>query len=191
MAHDNTEIEIKLAASPEIFSRIRKRLSREATPSGKTHHVDTYFTPSHRNFVSPQYPYEWLSIRRRGDDTLLCYKHWHPEGSERTTHCDELETVLKDPDQVERILKAVDFSELVTVDKTREAFRVGEDFEVAMDTVKELGHFVEIESLRSMGSVEETRERLKELARDLGLDPLRLERRGYPYQLMKKKGLVG
>jgi adenylate cyclase, class 2 len=190
MAHDNQEIEIKIPVSEETFLMVREKLLAIARPGPKTNQVDRYFTPGHRSFVEPRYPFEWLSVRRRGGKAILTYKHWYPENQELNTHCDEFETELSDPEQMERILKVLDFRELVTVDKTRETFYFEGKFEVCLDQVRDLGFFVEIEATADLGSVEETRARLLEFAARIGLPEPVMDKRGYPYELMKKKGLL-
>jgi adenylate cyclase class 2 len=190
MAHNDTEIEIKVALGREAFLRLRDKLKAIARPAGKSNHADRYYTPAHRNFVEPRFPFEWLSVRRRGDSAILTYKHWHPENSETATHCDEFETLIESPEQLEKLLSALDFRELVTVEKERESFIYKDEFEISLDVVKGLGHFVEIEAARDFGSVEAARKRLFGLARSLGIDVSGLDKRGYPYQLMSKKGLI-
>ena len=76
------------------------------------------------------------------------------------------------------------------VDKERETFIFEDQFEIALDKVKELGFFIEIESLRDFGGVEETRTKLLEFAERIGIENPTLDKRGYPYELMKKKGLL-
>ena len=64
-----------------------------------------------------------------------------------------------------------------------------DEFEIALDDIKDLGHFIEIEAIRESGSVEETRKRLFEFAEQLDIDISKTQKRGYPYLLMKKMGL--
>ena len=64
-----------------------------------------------------------------------------------------------------------------------------DEFEIGLDTVKDLGFFIEIESIKDFGSVEKTRKKIFEFAELLGIDHSR-ELRGYPFLLMKKKGLI-
>jgi adenylate cyclase class 2 len=190
MAHDGMEIEIKVALDREAFLKLRERLKAVAKTKGRSNHVDRCYTPAHRNFMEPRFPFEWLSVRRRGDRAILTYKHWHPENSEMHTHCDEFETVVERPEQLERLLSALDLREMVTVEKEREVFIYRDEFEVTLDVVKGLGHFVELETVKDFGSVEASRKRLFDFARTLGIDISGLDRRGYPYQLMMKRGLV-
>ena len=83
------------------------------------------------------------------------------------------------------------FREMVTVKKHRERFVFKGDFEICLDSVEDLGYFIEIESLRDFGGVEKTRGKLLEFAEALGLKDQRMDKRGYPYELMKKRGLLG
>ena len=190
MAHDNTEVEIKIPVDEKTFAIAREMLVKVATNKGTSRHSDTYFTPSHRNFVELRFPFEWLSIRRRGDNAFLTYKRWHPHNSENQTHCDEFESIIGNPEQLGRVLSALNFRELVTVEKTREVFIYNNELEIALDVVKGLGRFIEIESLKDFGGVEETRKKLIDFSARIGIPNPRMDKRGYPYELMKKRGLI-
>lgn len=190
MSHNDTEIEIKIKIDGNVFSKVRKKLEQTAKFEKKVRQSDEYFTPAHRNFVEPKFPFEWMSIRKRGDKTILNYKHFIPEDAEVHTHCDEFETEIKNSEGLKKIFSAVNMKSLVTVDKEREVFIYNGEFEVALDIVKDLGYFIEIETMRDFGSVEEARKRLFELAKSLGVDTSNPDLRGYPYLMMEKKGLV-
>ncbi len=190
MAHDNIEVEIKIPVDEKTFAIAREKLVKVATNKGISRHSDTYFTPSHRNFVELRFPSEWLSIRRRGHRAILNYKHWYPENREFNTHCDEFETVVSSPEQLERILSILNFRELVTVEKQREVFVYSDEFEIALDVVNDLGRFIEIEALKDFGGVEETRKRLIDFSARIGIPDPKMDKRGYPYELMKKRGLI-
>jgi adenylate cyclase class 2 len=190
MSNNNIEVEIKVSVDEDTFLEVKERLNDVAKFVKNSHQTDEYFTPAHRNFVKPKSPFEWLSIRRRGDKTILNYKHWHPENAEVRTHCDEFETEIKDPDQLNRLFSILDFKKLVTVEKDRETYMYNDEFEIALDTVKGLGNFIEIESIKDFGGVEETRKKIFEVAKKLGIDTSKVNERGYPYLLMKKKELI-
>ncbi len=190
MSHNDTEIEIKIKLDSESFSKIREKVENTAKFVKKVRQSDEYFTPAHRDFVEPKFPFEWLSIRKRGDKAILNYKHWHPDNAEIHTHCDELETEISNPEGLKKMFAAINMKSLVTVDKEREVFTYEDEFEVALDVVKELGYFVEIETTKDFGSVEEARKRLFEFAKILGVDTSNPDLRGYPFVLMEKKGLL-
>lgn len=187
MANNNVEIEIKIPLDEDAFLKVKEKLKKIANFVKTLQQKDDYFIPVHRNFVEPKFPFEWLSIRKRGDKAILNYKHWYPENVEIATHCDEFETEIKNPDQLEKIFSVLNFKKLITVEKEREVYIHNDEFEIALDTVKELGHFIEIEAMKDFGSVEATREKLFEFAKYLGIDISKTDKRGYPFLLMKKR----
>lgn len=190
MAHNNVEIEIKIPISKNKFLEIKSKLKKIARFIKKTSQKDSYFSPTHRNFVAPKFPFEWLSIRERGKKNILNYKHYHPENVQETTHCDEFESEVSQIKQLEKIFSAINLKKLVTVDKTRELYQFKDQFEVAMDKVKDLGYFIEIETIKDFGSVNEVRKKLFEFAKYLEIDISKPDFRGYPYLLMQKKKLI-
>lgn len=190
MAANNLEIEIRIPLDENIFSDIKEKLEKFGKFEKSFHHIDDYFTPVHRNFLEPRYPFEWLSIRKRGGKTILCYKHFHPENVENTTHCDEFETEITNPENLEKMFATLNFRKLITVEKEREVYLYKDEFEIALDDVKELGRFIEIEALKDLGGIEVTRNKLFELARTFGIDTSKESKRGYPHLLLKKKGLI-
>lgn len=187
---NNVEIEIKIPLDEDSFSKLREKLKKIAKFENRSQQTDEYFTPAHRDFVAPKFPFEWLSIRKRGKKAILNYKHWYPENAEVTTHCDEFETEVESHDRLKKIFAELNFKRLVTVDKEREIYIYKDEFEIALDVVKNLGYFVEIEALKDFGGVEATREKLFEFAKSLGLDTSKRNLRGYPFLLMKKGGLI-
>lgn len=183
------EIEIKICLDKNSFSKVRKKLKKIAKFKGKAHHIDEYFTPAHRNFVKPKYPYEWLRIGKRGDKSLITYKHWYPENTDDTTYCDEYETEIGGIGTLKKIFSALNFKKLITVDKKQETYLFDNKFKITLDKVKNLGYFIEIEAKKDLGGIKKTRKKVFEFAKKLDLDPFKRDKRGYPYLLMKKKGL--
>ncbi len=190
MAHNDTEIEIKIPLTEESFKKIKDKLRKEAKFMKKSSQEDMYFNSPRRDFLAPKFPFEWLSVRKRGDKAILNYKHWHPENAEVHTHCDEFETEISEPEKLEKIFSALDFKKLVAVEKERESYNYNNEFEVGLDMVRDLGYFIEIEVIKDFGSVETARKKLFEFAEKLGIDASNPDERGYPFDLMKKKGLL-
>ena len=185
------EIEIKIKLDETSFSKVKEKLDKIAIFKKKLQQVDDYYTPKHRNFVEPKIPYEWLRIGKRGDKTILNYKHWYIDKEAGTgTHCNEFETHINDSEQMEKIFSSLDFKKLITVDKEREVYVFKDEFEIVLDVVKDLGHFIEIEAKKDLGSVEETRKKLFNLAKNLGIDISSPDKLGYPFALLQKKGLI-
>jgi adenylate cyclase class 2 len=190
MADNNIEIEIKVPLDEISFSRVKEKLGEIAKFEKTSKQIDEYFTPAHRNFVEPKYPFEWLRVGERAGKIILAYKCFHPENVEEFSHCNEFETEIKNSDQLKKIFSALDLRKLVTVEKEREIYIYKGEFEIALDKVKELGHFIEIEAIKNLGSIEETRKKLFEFAKILEIDASQRDKRGYPYIMMEKLGLI-
>ncbi len=190
MAVDNIEIEIKVPVDEKTFFEIRKKLDAIAKFKKQSKQRDEYFTPFHRNFVDTPRPFEWLSIRDRSGAYTLNYKNFHPEKAEIFTHCDEFETKIENIEQFKKLFSALDFKSLIVVEKERNVYIYKDEFEIALDFVKELGNFIEIEVIKDLGGVDKAREKLFDFAKELGIDISKADNRGYPNLLMKKKGLI-
>jgi len=190
MTKDDIEIEIKVPIDKILFSSIKTKVKELAIFKGSSKQIDVYYTPIHRNFIEPEYPFEWLSIRNRDNKTILNYKHFYPENVKSTTHCDEFEVSIENLEQLQKTFEALNFKKLITVNKEREVYVYKDEFEIGLDNVEELGHFIEIETIKDFGSVELARQELFEFAKKLGVDTSRTDKRGYPYLLLEKKGLM-
>lgn len=190
MAHDNMEIEIVVQLDREMFSEVRGKVKGICKFVKTSKQVDEYLTPKHKNFVEPKYPFEWLSIRERGEKVILNYKHFYPEHEEEQTHGDEFETEVKNIGHLRKIFEALEFKKLVTVEKERENYTYRDEFDIALDNVKGLGTFIEIEAIKDFGGIKATRKKVFEFAESLGIDVEKRNNRGYAYLLMQKEGLV-
>ena len=190
MANNNIEIEIKIPVTEQEFQNAKKILEATSKFSKKSEQEDEYFTPAHKNFLEPKHPFEWLSIRKRGSGFLLTYKHFHPENSEFMNYCDEIETEIKDGENLKKIFNSLNFKSLIIVKKQREMYKYKDEFEICLDTVDNLGSFIEIEAIKDFGSVDLTRLAITEFAKQLGLDGEKKATKGYPYLLMEKLGLI-
>jgi len=69
------EIQVQIQRSNKLISFLEK----QAKFLGKKHQIDTYFTPSHRDFTSVRPILEWLRLRKSGKKYSINYKKWHLE----------------------------------------------------------------------------------------------------------------
>jgi adenylate cyclase class IV len=104
MAFDTIEIEIKVKINSSEVAEVKSALNKVAQLSKTEHQIDTYYVPEHENYMAEKYPYKWFSIRSRGDKNILNFKHFYPEGAEKTTHCHEYETAISDAKNMHAIL---------------------------------------------------------------------------------------
>ncbi len=187
---DNIEIEIKIRVSDEVATHCKGFLADNAEFLNSSQEIDQYLSPSHRNFLAPEYPFEWLRLRQKNNRVILNYKHWYPENKEISTHCDEFETEIQNAQSFLKIMEALNVSPLIIVDKVREKYNYKDEFEISIDYINELGYFVEIEYIGKLTSIEEANSKLKEVADILNLDLNNRDNRGYPYLMLELKGQI-
>lgn len=153
---------------------------------------DRYFVPPHRDFFEEDIVSEWLRLRKTDTEEVLNYKRWLPLGAKVQTHCEEYETVVSDGYAMQQIMKYLDFKEIIQVEKVRNCWKY-QNILISIDEVTDLGTFIEMEYA----------DKLEESEMDNALaymeDVLRnkfeaivepRDRRGYPYQIMARKGLL-
>ena len=122
--------------------------------------IDEYFNSPVEDYMKAKKPFKWLSLRKRFGKVILNYKHFFPETAKNFTHCEEFETKVDDFDKFRKFLLEIGHKSLVVVNKSRRAFCLNEEFEVAFDNIIDLGWFIEVEALKDFGGIDKTREKL-------------------------------
>lgn len=165
------EVEVKVRAA---HARVRERLAdADAERLGAVEQSDTYYAAPHREFAETD---EALRVRSEttvegdpaDDETRLTYKGPLVDSESKTR--EEHETAVDDESAARGILDGLGFDPAATVEKERERYAVGE-YTVTLDSVADLGEFVEVERTVPEADVESAREGARALVRDLGLDP--------------------
>lgn len=151
---------------------------------------DIYFTPAHENFIERQPIIEWLRVRDDGEEQTINYKNWGNVNGKNKITCKEIEVGIDDYNGMLEILKMLDFKEIIVVEKTRNSFEYN-DIIFSIDTIKDLGNFIELEfKTNKFDTEEESLEYIKK-----NLDTLKIEVgtqifAGYPQLVMEKnKGI--
>lgn len=185
------EVEQKYALSDA--DTLRKRLleldakSKAGSPARQ---VDTYYNAPHRDFLEPDVISEWLRIRRDDRGASINFKLWHPLTEIVKTHADEYETVVADPEAVRHILESLGFTEMVTVDKTREEYVFtsgGPPVVVALDSIEGFGSFVEFEYHGGASTPEEASTELDRFLSELGVELGERVNKGYPHMMLGRE----
>lgn len=146
--------------------------------------LDEYFTPSHRDFTAVRPVKEWLRLRTEAGEQTLTYKNWHYESDGRSYHADEYETQMANLASLKKLFAALNFKPLTVVDKTRRAFQY-KDYEIALDSIKDLGDFVEIEYKgQTQVQPKVIYNEMVEFLRSLGCGKIHRNNGGYPFLLM-------
>lgn len=170
-------LEIEAKAAIENKEEIKQRILEAG---GKYIRVETqsdiYFAHPSRDFMKTD---EALRIREAGNEYTLTYKG--PKLDKLTKTREEIEIKLDDPVPMAAVLKMLGFMEVAPVVKTRSHYTLG-DYQVALDEVEGLGHFIEIEKHADSYKPEE----LVELLKSLGVEESKIERRSYLELLLER-----
>lgn len=185
----NIEIELKF----QLLNRqeVEHFLSANAEFKYESFQHDIYYNAPHRDFLeNKQNISEWLRIRIEKDKAQINYKDWQPHENSIKTHCIEYETNVDSYDQLRLILDALNFQKLIDVKKTRRAW-IYMDAEISIDSVEELGEYLEVEYKGdALSDITAVRSHLHSIVRKLGAKTKGLDLKGYPFGLLEKKNLV-
>ncbi len=148
--------------------------------------LDIYYNIPNRNFLEKDPVNERLRLRKSDKWCAITYKNWH----EDEPVCDEYEEQVQDIENMEKIFDAINITEIVRVDKTRKVWEY-KWYTICVDSVVGLGDFIELESVQEWDyDLAQVKEDLYSLKDELKIQTNWINKTWYPYDLMKKKGLV-
>jgi predicted adenylyl cyclase CyaB len=142
MAYKNIEIEIQVNIKDTV--PLREFLKKNGVFQGEKYQVDEYFSPKRKGFLNVRPVAEWLRLRNADGKHSINYKKWHYDKYGKSHYCNEFESRIDDINKIKKILFALDFVSITRIDKLRKIYKY-KDYEIAIDSVKKLGDFVEIE----------------------------------------------
>ena len=152
--------------------------------------VDQYFNAPDRDFATTD---EAVRIRRIGDSNFVTYKG--PKTDTQTKTRTEIEVPLAPGQHVAeefgRLLTHLGYRPVAVVRKQRtvwHALRGEFEMEICLDSLDEVGKFIELEILATSEALEAARAMVLKTAQDLGLR--HSERRSYLELLLEKRGLT-
>ena len=182
---DNIEIEIQVKI--ENSKPLLEFLKKNAEFKAEKNQIDEYFSPAHRNFLETRPVNEWLRLRNANGTYFINYKNWHSDENGKSNYCDEYETIIEDLDKIKKIFEAINFKSVVIVNKMRKIW-VYENYEIAIDSVKDLGNFVEIEYIGKNKKVDPKKitKEMVNFLKNLKLGKIERNYVGYPFMLLFK-----
>lgn len=176
------ETEIKIKLTEGEYQKLDEFLKENGRFINEINHIDTYYEPTYRRFYKKgEKVSEWLRIGERGNKNIINYKNWYDN------YCDEYEVEIDDVKNIKRIFKILNLEELIKVDKKRKTYMYKDKYEIALDNVKELGYYIEIEIKKYDKSPEKDYKDLLELAEYLELNLKQMIKMGYPHIILEKK----
>ena len=183
------DIEVELTFELDDPESARTKIKSVAEQKGEIYQKDTYYTPKHKNYVQQRPISDWLRIREtdKGDD--VAFKHWHNQDDAKAVSCDEFETKVEDIDQLKKIFEQLEIGELIVVEKKRTIYQY-QDIEIVLDIITDLGWFIELEAKGEYQSIDQAKERLYSVLKELDIKVGEQDFKGYPHRLLEKKGLL-
>ena len=173
----NIEVEIQVIIKD--LEKAEQELKKVGEFVGENKQIDKYYVPPQKDFFIKDMPDEYLRIRHENDKNHLNYSFLHFDENGWLRATDEYETLIDKPEIVEEIFKKINLILKVTVKKTRKYFNCG-DFEVTLDTIENLGNFMEVEAKKYFGGIDKTREPCSDFLNSLNIEYKLNKESGYP-----------
>ena len=168
------EIEILIEVSEPIASALRKLPRLHAHGVKET--IDTYYTHEKLKQLRPDKDGQAFLTHKR--DRFL------PDGT--WTHSDEQETPIENTTNIQHILDALGFTELVRIDNRKHTFTTDE-YEVVLEDVKDLGGFLEVEAKHPSDNVAAEKAKIRVFIATLGSELGAELNVGKPELMLRKK----
>ncbi|MBU1007764.1 class IV adenylate cyclase [Candidatus Dependentiae bacterium] len=183
----NKEIEVKIQITKNDLLKLSKWLKVNARFTGDMSQTDYYLNNPKAPFF---YSSEWrgkdcdnyLRIRKTSKKSFLCLKYVHRGEKGQCLYCDEYEVVIDNAEDTLQLMKAAGFVDITILKKQRETY-LYDIFEIAIDTVSDLGVFVEVELKKEVINYEVGHQLIYDLLRTIGLTKFKLQPQGYVHQL--------
>lgn len=183
----NIEVEIKVKV--DNLSEIKEKVSKMGKLVKVIKQIDDYYIPAHRDFFARKpHTVEWLRIRTNPGKIVLEYmRSINPKEDGDHDYAEEYETEILDKSETEKILGFLDFKKVVTIEKDREYWMCGK-MEVALDTVKDLGTYVEAEAKGDFKDEAEAKTECIKFLENLGIKDVENNfiKLGYPDLFLEK-----
>ncbi len=176
------EIEIKARVEdPKITEMAIIKLG--AAPTGIENQVDTYYNAKFHDFKNTD---EALRIRAQDTEYFLTYKGPRMDAISKTRT--EFEVKIADMVNMENILSSLGFYPVASIAKKRKKYVFG-DLIIALDDVRDLGNFIEIEiPAKNPNNYEQKLETIFEFMDKLGISRYSTVRESYLEMLLGKTG---
>lgn len=175
------EVEQKFRLNEPAESVVARLLQAGAVEAGEVRQADHYFNHPVRDFATTD---EALRIRSVGDQNWLTWKG--PKIDQKTKTRREIESALGDgsktAEQIAEVLTILGFHSVAVVRKLRKQFKLEQnsrEYEFALDSVDDVGEFLEVELLAEKAELEDAQQALRGLCEKLGLKDSEIERKSY------------
>ena len=183
---DSIEIEAKLEIKEKQYKELINLFMTENCKHTKKKQHDIYFSPETPSFFGEDIDDECIRIRIQKNKYILCYKKIFFGENESDIHIAEYETEISNLDATINILKGVRINKVCDLIKTRDTFIYKNLFEISLDSVENLGYFIEIEIYDKNLPVKQANQLLLNFIKEMNLDITKRNLKGYSYMMYDK-----
>lgn len=137
------EILVEVYSSPEVVIKILEQF--ECCGTQET--IDTYYYDPLRTNLKPNDKLEineCLRLRTKNNNNYITYKVDHFDDNGKWLYSDEYETKIDDIFMIRNILEKLGLKKLLSIHNSKKIYHY-QDYEIAFETVEELGYFLEVE----------------------------------------------
>lgn len=187
MQDKEIEVKIKVNDSRKLLNWLQNK-ARLMSNSSQTDH---YFDPPHKSFLfidknGRKAADEYLRVRIDGSGCFFAYKQInHERALVENVLINEIETKVGQPDKIIKILKKLGFKISATIKKQRISYKYKE-FQIDVDSVENLGDFVEIEYKGQLKNYKTGYNRIKYLLNEIGIGDWEEAKGGYVGLMLNK-----
>ena len=184
----NKEIEVKIKPDDRVLKIVEAWLKTNAKSGGVVSQVDYYFdNPSNTFFYNSDYrgreTDNYFRLRKTDKFNYICLKKIKRGEKGKPLYAEEFEVVVDDAGKALDLIKALGYTDVVTIfEKKREIYLYGA-FEIAIDRVEELGVFIEIELKEEVEDFKDGYTLIYDFLRSIGVRKFRKQPQGYVHQL--------
>ncbi|NOQ55943.1 MAG: class IV adenylate cyclase [Nanohaloarchaea archaeon] len=186
MSNNDIEIKYPLKNPDEVKQFLNKNAK---LISENIYQKDSYYVPTHRDFLVVKYPFEWLRLRESSKGIFITYKHFYPNNVKKTDYCDEFETKIDNIKTMEKMFENLDFKNVVIVKKSRITW-IFEEVEIVIDEVTDLGFYIELEAKKDFKNPKDGKAYLYTILKKINVKVGEEDLRGYPFRILENKGYV-
>ena len=171
-------MEIEIRAKVDNLKELEEKIiNLGATLVDKKNQIDKYFGEI---ILFKKLGYSFLMrVRDEGNKKFLTYKS---AKSKRDGVWEEYELNIDDEITAETMLKAMGLEKIIEVEKNRIEYKLN-GLTICLDTIKDLGNFIEIESLNDNDL---NKDKLKKLMDELDIKENQIIHKGYVTMLLLK-----
>ncbi len=183
---NNIEIEMKYKITKEIYDEIVENFNIENLGAKVEKQNDIYFSPIHFPFLGGEIDNECLRLRILDNKNILSYKKFISATTSEPAHCIEHELEISDTEKLKLILNDLRIKEEFTLKKERKVFIYKNNIEISLDTVDNLGYFIELEIINHE-NINDSLNEINDFIKKFKITESMRNYDGYSYLLFNKK----